>query len=58
MKKINDNIERIALMRKGQQIKCPKCNQGFFVAVGDPITTKAFKCNYCPAKIILSIHMK
>ena len=50
-----DHDLRIEKMRNGEKIKCPKCESGFFSAVGDPKTTKVFKCDTCQTSITLTI---
>ena len=52
------NIEMIEKMRNSERIKCPRCNDGFFSAVGDPKTTKVFRCDTCNTGMILTIPYK
>lgn len=47
--------ERIEKMRNGEKVKCPKCKDGFFSAVGDPKTTKVFRCDTCQTGMTLTI---
>ena len=47
-----DNIEK---MRNGEKIKCPKCKDGYFSAVGDLKTTNVFRCDSCKVAITLTI---
>lgn len=47
--------QRIEAMRNGEKIKCPKCEKGFISAVGNPQTTKVFKCSHCETGIVLTI---
>lgn len=47
--------ERVEFMRQGGSIKCPKCSDGFFSAIGDPKTTLVFGCNKCKAGMVLTI---
>lgn len=49
---MNDYVER---MRNGEKIKCPKCKEGYFAAVGDPKTTKVFRCDFCKLAMVLTI---
>ena len=46
------SIERIEMMRKGEKIKCPKCESGFISAVGDPKIAYYFKCDKCSVSIV------
>lgn len=55
---VADSINRIEKMRNGEKIKCPKCEDGFFSAVGDPKTTKVFKCDKCKASMVLTVPYK
>lgn len=52
------SLERIGKMRNGEKIKCPRCKDGFISAVGDPKTTKTFRCNSCETGITLTIPFK
>lgn len=52
---ITDSIQRIEKMRNGEKIKCPKCEHGFFKAVGDPKTTKVFRCDACQTGMTLTV---
>lgn len=47
--------ERIEKMRNGEKVKCPKCESGFFSAVGDSASTKVFRCDACQTGITLTI---
>ena len=47
--------QRIQKMRNGEKLKCPKCEKGFVSAVGNPKTTKVFRCNDCGTSIVLTI---
>ena len=49
---MNDNVKR---MRNGEKIKCPRCEHGFFSAVGDPKTTNVFRCDSCETGMVLTI---
>ena len=40
-----ESEKRIEKMRNGEKIKCPRCKTGLFSAVGDPKTTKVFRCD-------------
>ena len=42
-------------MRNGEKIKCPKCENGFFSAIGDPKTTKVFRCDSCQTGMVLTV---
>ena len=46
---------RIEQMRNGEKLKCPKCEKGLVSAVGDPKTTKVFRCSDCGRSIVLTI---
>ena len=50
-----DFNERIEKMRNGEKIKCPRCEGGFFSAVGDPKTTKVFRCDTCQTGMTLTV---
>lgn len=47
--------QRIEDMRNGKKLKCPRCETGFVSAIGNPETTKVFKCNVCGTGIVLTI---
>ena len=49
---------RIEKMRNGEKIKCPRCKDGYFSAVGDMKTTKVFRCDSCKTGMVLTIPMK
>ena len=49
---MNDNVKR---MRNGEKIKCPRCKDGYFSAVGDPKTTNVFRCDTCETGMVLTI---
>ena len=46
---------RIEKMRNGEKIKCPRCESGFISAIGDPKSTKVFRCDRCDIGIVLRI---
>ena len=48
---MNDNVKK---MRNGEKIKCPKCEDGYFSAVGDPQKPNVFRCDVCEAAIVLT----
>jgi len=50
--RINESINRIKVLKSGEKIKCPECNDGYIEAVGNPTTTSCFSCR-CGCKIIL-----
>lgn len=50
--------ERIEKMRNGEKIKCPRCENGYISAVGNPEETKVFKCDQCGRGIVLTVPMK
>ena len=50
--------ERIEKMRNGEKIKCPRCENGYIFAVGNPETTNVFKCNQCGIGIVQTVPMK
>ena len=45
-------------MRNGEKIKCPKCEHGFFSAVGDPKTAKVFRCDDCQTSIVSRVPLE
>lgn len=46
-------LERIELMRKGEKLKCPKCENGYISAIGNPKDTTLFECP-CGCRIMLT----
>lgn len=52
----NKSLERIEQMRNGQKIKCPRCEAGYILAVGNPETTNVFRCNKCETGMILTVN--
>lgn len=50
-----DLDERIHKLRSGEKVKCPKCESGFFSAVGEPKTTKVFRCDTCQTGMTLTV---
>lgn len=50
-----ESLIRIEKMRIGEKIKCPRCDSGYFSAVGDPQTTNVFRCDTCQTGIILTV---
>ena len=53
-----DFFIRIEKMQNGEKIKCPRCENGFFGAIGDPKTTKVFRCDSCQTGIVLNVPYK
>ena len=51
------SMERIEKMQNGEKIKCPRCEDGYISAAGDPKTTNVFKCSHCETGIILRVPM-
>ncbi len=49
-----DTLERIRRMRNGERIKCPKCDKGYWVALGTPETAYAFHCDSCDLGMVLT----
>ena len=49
------HLERMRRMRNGEKIKCPLCEDGFWSAVGDPKTTKVFRCDGCQKSLVQTI---
>lgn len=47
------SIERIERMRKGEKVKCPKCDDGFISAVGEPSEAYFFKCDGCGISMVM-----
>lgn len=52
---IEDSLMRIEKMRNGEKIKCTRCKDGYFSAVGDPKTTNVFRCDKCQTGMTLTI---
>lgn len=52
---MTESEKRIEKMRNGEKIKCPKCKDGHFSAVGDPKTTKIFRCDTCETGMVLTV---
>lgn len=50
-----ESEKRIEKMRNGEKIKCPRCKDGLFSAVGDPKTTKVFRCDTCETGMVLTV---
>ena len=50
--------ERIARMRRGEKIKCPRCESGFWSAVGNPETTHVFRCDGCGIAMVETVPMQ
>ena len=53
-----ESEKRIEKMRNGEKIKCPRCKAGLFSAVGDPKTTKVFRCDTCETGMVLTVAYK
>ena len=47
-------LKRIKKMRNGEKIKCPRCKDGYFFAIGDPKTTRVFSCDTCETGMVLT----
>ena len=47
--------ERIAKMRQGEKLPCPRCSDGMFSAIGDPKTTNTFGCDKFQVKMTLTV---
>lgn len=45
--------EMISEMRKGNKVKCPKCD-GYISAIGKPKETSLFRCDGCGTSMILT----
>lgn len=52
------SIERIEKMRNGEKIKCPRCENGYISAVGEPKEAIVFRCDSCPTGMSLRIPYK
>lgn len=52
---MTDFETRITKMRNGEKIKCPRCENVSFSAVGDPKKTKVFRCDSCQTGMTLRI---
>lgn len=50
-----ESLIRIEKMRNGEKIKCPRCDTGFFSAIGDPKTTNVFRCDTCQTSMTLTV---
>ena len=50
-----ESDRRIEKMRNGEKLKCPRCKDGLFSAVGDPKTTKVFRCDHCQTGMVLTV---
>ena len=48
---------RIEKMRNGEKLQCPRCKEGRFSAVGDPMTTNVFRCDHCSTGMVLTEKM-
>lgn len=46
-----DPVKFINDLRNGKHVKCPKCNEGHIVPVGDPKTTHGFYCDKCNIRV-------
>ena len=46
---------RIEKMRNGEKLKYPRCKNGCFSAVGDPKTTKVFRCDTCNTGMVITV---
>ena len=49
-----NTIDKIATMRNGGRIKCPKCDSGFVSAVGKPETASLFRCDGCGTGMLMT----
>lgn len=49
----------IVKIRKGEKIKCPLCNKGYFISATNAKVDKAsaFKCSSCGEKLIINYRM-
>ena len=47
-KKLEAHQERMKILRNGGKIKCPRCENGYISALGNPKTAVSFHCNQCP----------
>lgn len=48
----NKSLERLKKLMNGEKLKCPRCENGYIAAVGDPKTTNVFKCDCCQTAIV------
>ena len=39
--------ERMKILHSGGKIKCPRCENGYISALGDPKTAISFRCDSC-----------
>ena len=54
-KSLKRQQERMKIWRSGGKVKCPRCENGYWSAVGDPKTTKVFRCDTCQSGMVLTI---
>lgn len=47
--------DRLKIFRSGGKIKCPRCDEGYISAAGDPKTTNVFKCSHCATAMTLTV---
>ena len=52
---VTESQKRIERMRNGEKIKCPKCTDGYFSAIGDPKSTKVVRCDKCETAMVLTV---
>lgn len=45
-------VERIERMRKGEKVKCPKCADGYILAIGNPSEAYLFSCDSCGTNMV------
>ena len=50
--------KRVEFMRNGGKIKCPKCEDGFIAAAGNPKITKVFRCDKCGLTMVLTVPLR
>jgi uncharacterized protein (DUF983 family) len=50
--------ENVKKMRNGEKIKCPRCENGYIAAVGNPKIANVFKCDTCKTGMTLTVPYK
>ena len=53
-----ESLKRIQRMRNGEKLKCPRCEDGYISALGNPQTTRVFKCDICGCGMSIRVPMK
>ena len=53
-----EHRKRIERMRNGEKLKCPRCKAEAFGALGNPETSKVFRCSQCGCGMSLTVPMR